>query len=891
MVTLSWLPPEQQQGDPIEHYVVRVDGVSVAVVDAAEGTMQYTVTGLANAREYVFAVLAYNGQTGAAATEKATPFGAPEAPQGLGVVSDINGTVILTWSAPRNGGRSITAYYVGWSGDASGMTLLGANTRATLASVFAAGGEYAVSVRAVNEAGAGAWSAAASLMPASAPSAPRNLTSPTLVARGDGYVSLGWLPPVSVNGDAVARYVVEYKHAGESDWRRVNAAATPATVSVMVRNLQNGTLYSFRVLAVNRAGESAPSNVTTNRPARAPDAPRNVQVVVGEVSVTVSWEKPGFDGGEPIIAYTVEYGTVGGGTTTMSVPVTDNTQMTFSVFLQTLAAGRRYEVKVYAANTVGRSRAAGDVSEAQVVAAQVGAALVGNMMSEWGRILAARVDVAGAGGGGGAQFNVLGSQIRVGGGAGGGLDWRENNLPAEIARFLKSHGGQLAGGEFSGKDLRDSSFDISFGGAGKGAGAGVGLAGAGGGGNKWGVWGRATYGGSELSGGEVESEGKTRGAYLGADAQVGENVVLGVMLSHNRADSDYTFEGRAGEFAMRASGVHPYLSWRFLPHSNLWLSGGQSEGETETTPANGETTKQDLVARLFAGGINQNLYVWRGEGGDSARLNLRIDGAIARSEMGETRTDHKNARVLFELRHIAGEFQPFVEGGWRYAANGNGGSNAQGWEASGGLRYSGANGWLWELTGGGSQMRGGDRKYSSWELGALLRKNAAANGSGWSFSLSPQYAPAKTSAMPTDIWGGFAPPEEDAGERVLSVKSELSYGWLGAGALWTPYLGATYSAGDASALRLGAKWESRARADFALRANVEILREREKTAAEFRLLGQLLTPPPRPPAFGGAALALLFWQNLQKSVKWRRLARLFCGGRQRNKGDGEKLAF
>ena len=391
---------------------------------------------------------------------------------------------------------------------------------------------YTASIRALNEKGDGDWSEAVAFTPANPPSAPRNLTSSYPEDRGDGYVSLGWLPPANDNGDAVDGYVVEYKHAGESDWRRANAATTFVTV----HNLQNGTLYSFRVRAVNRAGESAPSNITTNRPARAPDAPRNVRTEVGDDNViTVSWRPPHFDGGEAITAYFVTYGTVAGQTLGEVRP--SPATPTATVAHITAAAGANYRVQVFAVNMVGTSGAANDVAETQVVAAQAGSRVAGAIMNDWGQIISDRLDQGSGAGGDGASFNVLGSQFRFGGAGGGG--WRDNNMAEAVAGFLKRHGDNLQKGEFSADGLRNSSFALSFGGAGKGAGAMGGAGGATGGGNL-GLWGRATHTEMEETGGDVEWEGKRRGLYLGADTRLNKDVLAGFMFSHNKAESDYT---------------------------------------------------------------------------------------------------------------------------------------------------------------------------------------------------------------------------------------------------------------------------------------------------------------------------------------------------------------
>ena len=295
---------------------------------------------------------------------------------------------------------------------------------------------------------------------------------------------------------------------------------------------------------------------------------------------------------------------------------------------------------------------------------------------------------------------------------------------------------------------------------------------------------------------------------------------------------------------METSGLHPYMFWQTGPNTRLWFAAGQSEGDATTQQAGGETTTTGVRMRMGSAGLSQALYVWRGEGGDNARLNFKLDGAYGSSELGaeQGKTRHRNVRALFELRHSlsranGARLQPFAEAGLRYAENGE--SAARGWEISGGLRYrnGGAlSAWSWELLGGALRLRGDGKKYKSWSVSGALRKSAVANGAGWSFSLSPQYAPTNAQSLQSEMWQSFAAPAASGdAARVFKLNVEARYGWLGANALWTPYAGATYEGGEASALRFGADWESRARADMQMRAKMEVLRREEKTETQLRL--------------------------------------------------------
>ena len=93
----------------------------------------------------------------------------------------------------------------------------------------------------------------------SAPGAPRNLT--TMV--GDGEVVLTWDAPASDGGAEITDY--EYRINGQNPWISTGSPETTHTVT----GLDNGTVYTFEVRAVNRVGKSfAPSQAEAT-----PEAP------------------------------------------------------------------------------------------------------------------------------------------------------------------------------------------------------------------------------------------------------------------------------------------------------------------------------------------------------------------------------------------------------------------------------------------------------------------------------------------------------------------------------------------------------------------------------------------------------------------------------------------
>ena len=85
-------------------------------------------------------------------------------------------------------------------------------------------------------------------------------------------MDLTWDPPLTDNGSALTGYVVRYRSDGGANWMSETLAVTTRHT---VRNLTNGTEYTFEVRAVNGAGEGAAASVTETP--RRPNTPGRVE--------------------------------------------------------------------------------------------------------------------------------------------------------------------------------------------------------------------------------------------------------------------------------------------------------------------------------------------------------------------------------------------------------------------------------------------------------------------------------------------------------------------------------------------------------------------------------------------------------------------------------------
>ncbi|NJC22742.1 Ca2+-binding RTX toxin-like protein [Arthrobacter pigmenti] len=162
------------------------------------------------------------------------------------------------------------------------------------------GQSYRFQVRAVNELGASGFSALSNpVVPNVAPAAPTNVRG----VPGAGVVDLSWTAPAGNTGTPVTSYRVQVLESGVVT-RTV--PLTGAGTTTTITGLRNGATYTFRVQAVNAAGNGAlsdPSPAVTLAAGR-PAAPTIAAPTGGRGNATVSWT-PGADGGAPVTGFSV----------------------------------------------------------------------------------------------------------------------------------------------------------------------------------------------------------------------------------------------------------------------------------------------------------------------------------------------------------------------------------------------------------------------------------------------------------------------------------------------------------------------------------------------------------------------------------------------------------
>ncbi|XP_061166987.1 twitchin-like isoform X9 [Saccostrea echinata] len=166
-------------------------------------------------------------------------------------------------------------------------------------------------------------------------------------------LTLQWNAPDDDGGEKINNYILEKRKAGSKKWQKVSSFIN--TPECIVRNLEPGTEYEFRVMAENKLGVSdaleTSEPVLARLPYDTPGAPGTPKCsAYTPDSITLEWSPPLKDGGNPIKGYQVEKREVGEKKWTKAnfADVLDNE---FTV--KGLTEGKEYEFRVAAINNAG----------------------------------------------------------------------------------------------------------------------------------------------------------------------------------------------------------------------------------------------------------------------------------------------------------------------------------------------------------------------------------------------------------------------------------------------------------------------------------------------------------------------------------------------------------
>jgi len=267
----------------------------------------YLHTGLTNGVRQYYQVSAVNsmGEGPRSAIVSEVPMGLPTAPLGL-VAETGDGNVTLTWLPPQDlRGGTLVGYDV-LKGETVGamqtIASLGPVDRYVDAAVTTTR-SYFYAVAARNERGPGAWSDVVFVKVQEPPGEPTDLVA----TAGVSSVMLSWGRPVFDGGATIVGYrVYRGTSAGEL---ALLAHRLPTELFYQDTAVTNGVAYYYAVSAFTGVGEGNRTGPVPATPRGPPDAPAGLVARALDAQVRLEWGAPASDGGAPVTAYRVVYGT------------------------------------------------------------------------------------------------------------------------------------------------------------------------------------------------------------------------------------------------------------------------------------------------------------------------------------------------------------------------------------------------------------------------------------------------------------------------------------------------------------------------------------------------------------------------------------------------------
>lgn len=138
--------------------------------------------------------------------------------------------------------------------------------------------------------------------PLSIPSSPRNLEA----VFGDNYVYLSWDPSEDDGGTDITKYAL-YRSIDDKPFK-ILSNLTSSRRNYNDTDVDPGRTYGYVMTASNLVGESGFSNSISGSPKTLPDPPSDFSIQSGNGFVRLEWSHPPFDGGSPVLNYTLYKG-------------------------------------------------------------------------------------------------------------------------------------------------------------------------------------------------------------------------------------------------------------------------------------------------------------------------------------------------------------------------------------------------------------------------------------------------------------------------------------------------------------------------------------------------------------------------------------------------------
>ncbi len=330
MATIYFSPPQNNGGSSIQRYTILTNpgGIFQHGINSP-----FVVTGLTNGISYTFKIIATNNIGNSPYSEPSNsviPATIPNSPLNV-TATPSPFSAIVSFQPPNNGGDPISNYIV--TAHPSGISTTGLSSPITV-NGLTNGESYSFTVEAVNSLGK------------SLPSEPSGFITPALTVPGiptitnitynNGTATISFNPPTDTGGTAITSYTIT---------TNTGISVTGTTSPIVIPGLVTGINYTFSIAANNSVGTSSSSTPIDSTPLTVPNAPLILNVnQINQTTASISYSIP-FDGGAPIVSYTITANP--GGITYTTTDTTLN--------MTDLIPGQTYTFTVVATNKIGSS--------------------------------------------------------------------------------------------------------------------------------------------------------------------------------------------------------------------------------------------------------------------------------------------------------------------------------------------------------------------------------------------------------------------------------------------------------------------------------------------------------------------------------------------------------
>lgn len=263
------------------------------------------------------------------------------------------------------------------------------------------------------------------------------------------------------------------------------------------------------------------------------------------------------------------------------------------------------------------------------------------------------------------------------------------------------------------------------------------------------IWGTADQ--QDMSSSQYETTSNS--AYVGVDIRPSDSLMIGISVSENSAESDYSWGTASRQLQTDTTTVLPYASYQITPRTLIWGTLGIGSGDASVWNGDDVVDQSDLSVRLSHIAFKSHVFQRQGIDlslkGDVSMASLSTDSGEGEAGSLDTTIDRLRFGVagsyVFPL-NWGGSISPFGE--LAYRRDGGDGATGSGVEFIGGLRVASK---MFSIDARGHTMATySEDDYKESGLSLLAVFNPTPGEQGLSFSLTPSWG--QSTGMESSLW-------------------------------------------------------------------------------------------------------------------------------------------